>query len=405
MIVLMKALRVHTYREIERMHGRKIVKSVAYWTFLFLSVSLLLKLSPPISRLFVFYSGICMVILLFGWWWTFNRFFIGAKARDVLQKKTLVVGWRPACQKLLDSMRSHSGLRIVGYLPVGFAEAQDVCPPAEITRYDWGLDGIDALLDEIHFDAVILGDPDLPNNQVMRLYEVSARHMAEFMVLPSYSRVMLSTLQIETHGGIPILAQICPPLKHPFNQGLKRLMDIAGAIVGLLISAPLIAVFGWFVYRESPGPIFYRQRRTGINGKPFEVIKIRSMRLDAEQESGARWAVADDPRRLEIGAFMRKWNIDELPQFWNILKGEMSLVGPRPERPELIEDFKYSIEYYNLRHTVMPGLTGWAAVNGWRGDTCLQTRIEHDLDYIERWNLWLDFSIIFRTFCSNKNAY
>jgi lipopolysaccharide/colanic/teichoic acid biosynthesis glycosyltransferase len=171
------------------------------------------------------------------------------------------------------------------------------------------------------------------------------------------------------------------------------------------LSLPLIAVFGTIVYLESPGSIFYRQRRLGRNGMPFDIIKIRSMKLDAEIGTGACWAKKDDPRRLKIGAFMRKWNIDEVPQFWNVLKGEMSLVGPRPERPELIENFKQDIPHYNARHNVKPGITGWAQVKGLRGDTDLSERIRADLFYLENWNLLLDFQIMAMTFLHRDNAY
>jgi lipopolysaccharide/colanic/teichoic acid biosynthesis glycosyltransferase len=146
------------------------------------------------------------------------------------------------------------------------------------------------------------------------------------------------------------------------------------------------------------------QTRTGRNGRNFLMFKIRSMRTNAE-EKGAQWAKANDPRRLAIGAFMRKWNIDEIPQFWNVLKGEMSLVGPRPERPELIAQFKYKIPHYHARHTCLPGMTGWAQVNGWRGDTSLEERIRFDIWYVENWSVSLDFRIMFLTFVKHKNAY
>jgi len=135
------------------------------------------------------------------------------------------------------------------------------------------------------------------------------------------------------------------------------------------------------------------------------MVKIRSMRLDAEKDGKIGWSKKDDPRRLRIGAFIRKWNIDEVPQFWNVLKGEMSLVGPRPERPELIRNFKCEIPHYNMRHTVKPGITGWAQVNGLRGDTDLTERISYDLYYIEHWNLVFDLQTMLLTFCKNKNAH
>jgi exopolysaccharide biosynthesis polyprenyl glycosylphosphotransferase len=194
-------------------------------------------------------------------------------------------------------------------------------------------------------------------------------------------------------------------LDHTINVMAKRALDIVGALVGLLLSGPIVALFGALVWLESKGSIFYRQRRWGYNGVPFEIIKIRSMKLNAEQGKGAQWCVKDDPRRLRVGAFMRKTNIDELPQFWNVLKGEMSLVGPRPERPELIAGFKHEIPHYNARHTAKPGMTGWAQINGLRGDTDLGERIQCDLWYLENWSLWLDIQIMALTFFKRDNAY
>jgi lipopolysaccharide/colanic/teichoic acid biosynthesis glycosyltransferase len=154
---------------------------------------------------------------------------------------------------------------------------------------------------------------------------------------------------------------------------------------------------------ESEGPVFYRQVRVGRDGKLFYIWKIRSMRLDSEK-NGIGWTVKGDPRLLKIGVFMRKWNIDEIPQFWNVMKGEMSLVGPRPERPELIHDFKEEIPHYNARHSVKPGITGWAQVNGLRGDTDLVERIKCDLYYIENWKFLWDFQIMVLTFFKRDNA-
>ena len=203
---------------------------------------------------------------------------------------------------------------------------------------------------------------------------------------------------------MPVLGASRLPLEDPKNVVLKRLVDVVGGIAGFILSAPLVVLFGAIVYRESPGPIIYRQRRLGRDGKPFWILKIRSMRMDAEAAGRVGWTVQDDPRRLRIGAFMRRWNIDELPQFWNVIKGEMSLVGPRPERPALIKIFKEEIPHYNARHSIKPGLTGWAQVNGFRGDTDLNERIRCDLHYIENWSPLFDAQILFMTFCTHANA-
>lgn len=188
------------------------------------------------------------------------------------------------------------------------------------------------------------------------------------------------------------------------NGVAKRGIDIIGAVVGLLVSAPLVALFGLLIYRESKGSIFYKQVRTGKGGKDFTIYKLRSMKLDSEV-AGAGWTVENDPRCLKVGALIRRLNIDEVPQFWNVLKGEMSLVGPRPERPEHIVRLEKEIPRYQERHVVKPGITGWAQVNGWRGDTDLGERVKCDIDYIEKASVLWDISIMARTFVNRQNAY
>jgi exopolysaccharide biosynthesis polyprenyl glycosylphosphotransferase len=261
------------------------------------------------------------------------------------------------------------------------------------------------LVDTLAPDIVLVADLNVSAKHWEALASICEEELIQFKVVPSFFTILISALKSEAIGGIPILGVARLPLDCMFNNLIKRLVDIAGAIVGLVLSTPLITIFGLMVYLESPGPIFYRQRRVGRNGRAFDMVKIRSMRLDAEKDGKIGWSKKDDPRRLRIGAFIRKWNIDEVPQFWNVLKGEMSLVGPRPERPELIRNFKCEIPHYNLRHTVKPGITGWAQVNGLRGDTDLTERISYDLYYIEHWNLVLDLQTMLLTFCKNKNAH
>ncbi|MCW0220292.1 MAG: sugar transferase, partial [Prosthecobacter sp.] len=265
------------------------------------------------------------------------------------------------------------------------------------------LEDIHRVIARHEVDMIIVAD--LPRDHLVELANLCEREMIQFKLAPSVFRIFVSGLSLETIAGTPVLGVNRLPLDSTLNVLAKRALDICGATIGLLLSAPLIAFFGFMVWWESGFPIFYYQRRWGMNGVPFEIIKLRSMKLDAESGKGAQWCVEDDPRRLKVGAFMRKWNIDEVPQFWNVLKGQMSLVGPRPERPELIAAFKHEIPHYNARHQAKPGMTGWAQIKGLRGDTDLSERIKCDLWYLENWSLMLDFQIMFLTFFKRDNAY
>ena len=189
---------------------------------------------------------------------------------------------------------------------------------------------------------------------------------------------------------------------------VKRVFDFVFSAAVLVAGAPVFFVIALAIKLSSKGPVFYKQERMGLDGRVFQLYKFRSMRMDAEAQTGAVWAKENDPRRTKVGAFLRRTNVDELPQFYNVLRGEMSVVGPRPERPVFIEKFRKQIPKYMLRHKAKAGLTGWAQVNGWRGDTDLQRRIECDLFYVENWSFWLDLRIIWMTLfstASRKNAY
>ena len=375
------------------------------WGAGFLGFSLFFKFHPPLSRVYVaLATGTTMTGL-----YTWRRLFFGYLRRESiagkLRQRILVVGWTASAQRLTEIIEkdpSHP-YEVVCCVPTpeGIFEQQ---PPDNVQRFD-SYKAIRRLLNTLAVDIVLVADVNVPVKHWELLASLCEKELVQFKVVPSYFSILVSGLYLETISGIPILGVSRLPLDCMFNKLVKRLVDIVGSIVGLGLSAPLVAIFGSLVYLESPGPILYRQRRFGRNGKTFEMLKIRSMRLDAEKDGKAGWSKKDDPRRLRIGAFMRKWNIDELPQFWNVLKGEMSLVGPRPERPELIRNFKHEIRHYNARHTVKPGITGWAQVNGLRGDTDLTERISHDLYYVEHWNLLFDFQTMLLTFCKNKNAH
>ena len=384
--------------------ARHIFEASIMWVLGFLSISLILKFSPPVSRLYVGIAGANILAGLLVSRWFFNRFVHRADVVSSLRQRVVFVGWNEEAERLAKAFGTDQAdaYELVGCVtPAGRDFFRN--PPDQ--RLVLGSqEDIADILDRSSIDMVMLADMNSAQSEIVGLANLCEKMMVQFKVIPSYFQILVSGLHLETVSGIPILGVSRLPLDQTANIILKRAVDIVGALVGLFFSVPLIAIFGAIVYAESPGPILYRQRRLGRNGQEFFIFKIRSMRLDAEVEGKVGWTTKDDPRRLRIGGFMRKWNIDEVPQFWNVLTGEMSLVGPRPERPELIRNFKDEIPHYNARHNVKPGITGWAQVKGFRGDTDLGERIKCDLFYLENWNLLLDLQIMLMTFLRRENA-
>ncbi len=380
----------------------QILKASCLWGLGFLGFALIFKFSPPISRVFVAIATVLVPGALLGWRAIFHGFLRRSSVAMSLRQRVLFVGWNEEAEKLTGSF-SHgqsSAYEVVGCVSSMRARFQRK-PKVRV------LGALAELTDVIHrqsVDMVILTDVNGVKGDIVGLANTCEREMVQFKVIPSFFQILVSGLHLETVSGIPVLGVSRLPLDRFVNILLKRLVDVVGAVFGLVVSLPLMVIFGAIVYWESPGPILYRQRRLGRNGVDFDILKIRSMKLDAEADGKAGWSVKDDPRRLKIGTFMRRWNIDELPQFWNVMTGEMSLVGPRPERPELILNFKHEIPHYNARHNAKPGITGWAQVKGLRGDTDLGERISCDLWYLENWSIFLDFQILAMTFSNNKNA-
>ena len=208
--------------------------------------------------------------------------------------------------------------------------------------------------------------------------------------------------------GLPVINIRYVPLTNTGNILIKRIMDVTGALFGIIITSPIMLLAAILVKCSSPGPVIFRQERVGLHNKPFDMYKFRSMEIQSPSSEKRAWTVRDDPRVTGIGKILRRTSLDELPQLFNILKGDMSLVGPRPERPHFVEKFKEEIPRYMVKHQVRPGLTGWAQVNGLRGNTSIRKRIEYDIYYIENWTIGFDIKIILLTFFTgfiNKNAY
>lgn len=226
--------------------------------------------------------------------------------------------------------------------------------------------------------------------------------------IPDYNNFIPTIPYIEDLQGLPVINIRHVPLTELHNAYIKRIVDIFGALFGIILFSPWMLIAAILVKLTDGGPIIYAQERVGLHNKPFKMYKFRSMAVQKPSEEKSKWTTPNDPRVTKIGRFIRKTSIDEMPQFFNILKGDMSLVGPRPERPFYVEKFREEIPHYMIKHQVRPGLTGWAQVNGFRGDTSIQKRIDHDLYYIENWTLGFDFKIMFLTIFKgfiNKNAY
>ena len=263
------------------------------------------------------------------------------------------------------------------------------------------------ILEEFRVDEVIIA---LPNTSFKRINDVIDKceyQGIKTQVIPDYfNLVQGSRPAFDELDGIPLINTRYIPLDEPFNKFVKRALDI-------LLSGTFLIVFSWLylilailVKLTSPGPIIYKQIRVGMNRREFYIYKFRSMRNDIPEKGDKLWTTEDDPRKTKFGSFIRKTSLDEIPQFFNVLKGDMSIIGPRPERPFYVQQFKDEVPKYMIKHHVRPGITGWAQVNGWRGDTSIVERINCDIEYIEKWSLLLDVKVFFMTFGALvKNAY
>jgi Undecaprenyl-phosphate glucose phosphotransferase len=311
-------------------------------------------------------------------------------------KRVLVVGSGDLGGMVADRILEHTEL---GFVLVGFVD--DRAARTDGVGYR-GLPLLGTIPDiadvcaREKVDEIYVALPIEEHIKMLSVVEFASRECINVHVVPDLLQFIALRARLEDLDGLPLISVNDVPLRG-MNNALKRLVDVVLSFVVVVTGAVPTLVIVWCIKRSSPGPAFYRQDRMGLDGKPFAVYKFRSMPVDAEDASGPIWAREDDPRATSIGRWLRRHDVDELPQFWNVLKGDMSIVGPRPERPFFVEQFKHRIPQYMLRHKVKAGITGWAQVNGWRGNTSLEKRIEFDLYYIENWSLSLDFKIMWLT--------
>ncbi|CAO0824034.1 putative colanic acid biosysnthesis UDP-glucose lipid carrier transferase [Desulfarculales bacterium] len=297
------------------------------------------------------------------------------------------------------------GLRIVGFLTrrpelVG----QEIEGAPVLGLYNQ----VQKVLGQYGIQVLIIALPIAAYAHIHEVVDFVADEMVDIKIVPDLHRFISLHGSVEEFEGLPIIGLRGSPLEG-WNSVLKRVVDILGSLVGIVLLGPVMLLIALLVKLCSgPGPVLFRQERMGLDGRVFEMLKFRTMRQNAECETGPVWCQEDDQRRTGLGAFLRATSLDELPQFFNAFKGEMSLVGPRPERPEFIADFRRKVPGYMLRYKVKAGITGWAQINGWRGNTSLEERIKHDLHYIENWSLSFDIKIMALTVVKgfiHPNAY
>jgi len=330
-----------------------------------------------------------------------------ARRRGRNMRRVLIVGAGHAGQRVANAFRLYPwmGIEVVGFL--------DDAKRNEVGHILGTTEEIGEVMDRLTAEdrsvhSVYIALPSWASERIDKMMVAATKRLAHVAFVPDLFQFdVILNHRVSDVDGLPVIHLVD---EAPFDARrlLKRMVDVAFSLCVLLVLSPLFLLLAVGVKLSSPGPVFYRQERMGLNGHQFNMLKFRSMPVNAEAPTGAVWASRGENRATPLGAFLRRTSLDELPQFINVLKGDMSVVGPRPERPVFIAEFKDRVPNYMLRHKMKAGITGWAQVNGWRGDTSIEKRIEYDLFYIQHWSLWLDFKImvmtVFKGFV-HENAY
>lgn len=362
-----------------------------------------LQYSREVSILYAFF-GLSLILL--------ERYIIRRTLRHFRkigynQKHMLIIGAGSVGMEFARKVQVH---RDFGYNVVGFLDDDAAKNGLSILGSPMlgGVAILPALLENQSVDEVVVALPLNAYEKYAGIVDECEKAGVRIRIIPDYYNLFPGSPKIEEFDGIPLLNARMIPLDDPFNRLIKRLFDIFVSVIGIVLTGTVMIFIAVGIKLTSPGSVFFRQTRVGLNNRPFDMLKFRTMRVATDNSAATIWTTADDPRKTKFGSFLRKTSLDELPQFFNVLFGTMSVIGPRPERPFFVEQFKGKIPKYMIKHQVKPGITGWAQVNGWRGDTSIEKRIECDIYYIENWDLLIDIKILFMTVFKgliNKNAY
>ena len=406
-LLLYYACNLYTPKRVQgrRLEGSNIVKANALGGLSFMAVLYLLH-QGDVSRWLVGVFLILNVTLTF-----IERNIVRLVLRNIRriglnQKHVLLVGYSRAAEEYIDRIVQNPqwGYKVMGIL-------DDNVAPGTLYRNIEVLgftESLSYILEGNHPDeiAITLGLNEY--NKLERIVAMCEKSGVHTKFIPDYSKIIPTKPYTEDLLGLAVINIRHVPLSNTFNMMVKRAMDIVGSLICIVLFSPVMLITAVLIKLTSPGPLIFTQERVGLHNVPFRMYKFRSMEVQTQSEEKKGWTVKNDPRVTPVGRFIRKTSIDELPQLFNVLKGDMSLIGPRPERPQFVEKFREEIPRYMVKHQVRPGMTGWAQVNGYRGNTSIRMRIDCDLYYIENWTVGLDIKILFLTVFRgfvNKNAY
>ena len=383
-----------------------IIKVVTMGVLIFMAATFLYREYSFSRGMLVLAWGV-LILFLGIWRFSVNRIRFKIRRHEGKTRNLLIIGDGPMVERLVAHISNdpHWDYNVKGIISLnevsGEGNVKEV--PVLGTVSDLAL-----LMDRNNIEEVILTEIEMPRLEAMKIIMECEKRMVEFRLVADLLGMVTSQVDMRTIDGVPLLGLKESPLSEGYNRFVKRMMDIILSALGLLMLSPVFLILSILVKLSSPGPFFYLQKRIGEDDARFAMIKFRTMKDKAEKGVGRVWAQEEDPRRTKIGGILRKTNLDELPQLWNVLKGEMSLVGPRPERPNFVGKFKEDIPRYMARHKIKSGMTGWAQVNGLRGNTSIEERTKYDLHYVENWSLAFDLKILFMTVTkifNMENAY